>query len=429
VNLRPRWRVRAARVLVPAAAAAIGMTPLAACSSGSTTATAAASSSASPAISASVGVKYAGGGTVGKKATGTPITIGWVNQQGGTPSYPEGTVAFDAAITYINDQLDGIDGHPITIVSCYIVASTQQAQECGEQMVDNSSVVAIALGSTSLGNEEFHQTVDGKKPVIEGNANPGPDLVSANTYALNSGAISGVVSSAAYAKQIGASSASVIADNQPSDQVISQNIGGAIQRQGIKVDYAYFPVNSTDLTSAVEAAKIGSTSISVPGTVSPPECIAYAQTVKQLEITEPTLAASSCVTSNLKAALGDYPDFDYTYPYLNINAADATGQVAFYKAVMAKYAGAGAQLGIDAPYNFGQAFAIARMLNSAAAPYTAASVEAAAKAFTGPVLLGPTTEKWGQVIPGDLALGSGQGRIYSYRGNGDWVAVSGWIGS
>ena len=417
------WRVRAPRVVVPAAAAALGLTALAACSSSG------GGSSPASGISAAVGAKYAGGGTVGKKATGTPITIGWVNQQGGTPSYPEGTVAFDAAVAYINDELDGIDGHPIAIVNCFIVASTQQAQGCAEQMVNNSSVVAVALGSTSLGNEEFHQTIDGKKPVIEGNANPGPDLVSANTYALNSGAISGVVSSGAYAKQIGASTASVIADNQPSDQVISQNIGGAIARQGIKVNYAYFPVNSTDLASAVEAAKIGSTSISVPGTVSPPECIAYAQTVKQLEITEPTLAASSCVTSNLKAALGDYPQFDYTYPYLNINAADSTGQVAFYKAVMAKYAGASAQLGIDAPYNFGQAFAIAKMLNDVKIPYSAASVEAAAKAFTGPVLLGPASEKWGQVIPGDLALGSGEGRIYAYKGNGDWVSVSGWIGS
>ena len=62
---------------------------------------------------------------------------------------------------------------------------------------------------------------------------------------------------------------------------------------------------------------------------------------------------------------------------------------------MAKYAGANPQLGIDAPYAFGGVFAVAKILNAAASSLTTPAITAAAKKFTGPVLLGPPTEQFG----------------------------------
>lgn len=426
-----RSRQLKARKVLPVVATVVSLAAAAGCGSSSSGSSAGGTSgspaAASTTIDAAVGAQYSGG-TVGKAATLSPITIGWIMQQGGTPSNPEGTVAFDAALKYINTNLDGVDGHPIQTVKCFIVSTTAQAQACAQKMLSDSSVVAVALGSTSLGNQELYQTLGGKKPVVVGNANPGPDVVSANTYALNSGPLSGVASTAAYLKQIKATSVSMIADSQPTNLSIAQNIARPIKGEGIKVDLATFPVNSTDLTTALTAAKIGSTSASVPGTVSPPECIAYAKAMQQLGATEPTIAANSCITSSLKSALGDYPKWTYASPYLNIAAPDPTGQVAFYKAVMAKEAGSSAELGIDAPYTFGQAFAIAKMLNDAkATSVTATSFAAAAKAFPGPVLLGARTIKYG-VIPVFRALGSAEGRMYTYQGNGKWQNTTGWIG-
>ncbi len=53
------------------------------------------------------------------KATGTPITLGMVNQEN-TPaaSFPELSQADEAAVAFVNDQLGGVDGHPIKLDVC-----------------------------------------------------------------------------------------------------------------------------------------------------------------------------------------------------------------------------------------------------------------------------------------------------------------------
>ena len=60
---------------------------------------------------------------VGAKASGAadsskaPITIGWVNQEGGpTDVGPGATKGADLAVKYLNEKLGGIDGHPVEAV-------------------------------------------------------------------------------------------------------------------------------------------------------------------------------------------------------------------------------------------------------------------------------------------------------------------------
>ena len=228
-------------------------------------------------------------------------------------------------------------------------------------------------------------------------------------------------------KKIGIKTMAQIVANLPADQQIAQVVNAPIKAEGIKIKQATFPANSTDLTGALEASGVATANVSSPVVVTPAACIDYAKSMQQLGLSTPTLASSLCLTPNIKQAFGDYPKWTYQSAILNIAAPDPTDQVSFYKAVMAKYAGANAQLGIDAPYAFGAGFALAKMLNKTHATFTPATVTAAAKAFTGPVLLGPTQEHFGS-IKSMPAVGSTQGRFYTYKGNGDWVNSSGWIG-
>ena len=48
-------------------------------------------------------VEYTGG-TAGA-ATGDPYIVGYVNQEGGTPGFPEASIGVDAAVWYINNYL------------------------------------------------------------------------------------------------------------------------------------------------------------------------------------------------------------------------------------------------------------------------------------------------------------------------------------
>jgi branched-chain amino acid transport system substrate-binding protein len=97
--------------------------------------------------------------------------------------------------------------------------------------------------------------------------------------------------------------------------------------------------------------------------------------------------------------------------------------MAFYKAVMAKYAGANAQLGIDAPVSFGAAFALAKVLNGIGGDkVSAASVSEGMKGFTGPVLLGAPKIQFGSV-PSMPTLSGVADRFFTYTGEGKWTAT------
>ena len=73
------------------------------------------------------------GGTAGKAdPSKSPVVIGYVNEQGGVPAFPEATQGLDAAVKYVNGELGGIQGHPIKIESCFVIAN-EDGQKCGTQ--------------------------------------------------------------------------------------------------------------------------------------------------------------------------------------------------------------------------------------------------------------------------------------------------------
>jgi branched-chain amino acid transport system substrate-binding protein len=71
-----------------------------------------------------------------KRATGTPILIGTINQDtGATGAFPELTAADKVAVDFINTELNGIDGHPIELVTCNTNFSPDLSQSCAQEMV------------------------------------------------------------------------------------------------------------------------------------------------------------------------------------------------------------------------------------------------------------------------------------------------------
>ena len=87
---------------------------------------------------------------VGAKSSGAadsskaPITIGWVNQEGGpTDVGPGATKGADLAVKYLNEKLGGIDGHPVKLFKCFTSTSEEQGQTCGQKMVNNKDVKVI----------------------------------------------------------------------------------------------------------------------------------------------------------------------------------------------------------------------------------------------------------------------------------------------
>src|SRR4051794_133397 len=54
----------------------------------------------------------------GTKATGDPIAIGFINNEGGAFSVPELRVGNEVGADYVNDTLGGVNGRPIHVERC-----------------------------------------------------------------------------------------------------------------------------------------------------------------------------------------------------------------------------------------------------------------------------------------------------------------------
>src|SRR5262245_31231256 len=63
-------------------------------------------------------LKYTGGKEGKADSSLPPVTIGYINQEGGVPSFPEATQGMEAAVDYVNEELGGIEGHPLALKKC-----------------------------------------------------------------------------------------------------------------------------------------------------------------------------------------------------------------------------------------------------------------------------------------------------------------------
>ncbi len=201
---------------------------------------------------------------------------------------------------------------------------------------------------------------------------------------------------ASYAKSKGYKTIAIVVDDNPGDVAIAQVAKQVFGGFGLTSTLVTFPAGSSDLTSAYTAAIAKKPDAIAPIIVTTAGCTASAKALQQIGSTVPILASALCATDQIKSNLGDFPKWDFESTTLSLYAPDSTGQVAFYRAVMAKYAGSGAQLGIDAPQSFGAAFMLAKVLNTVGADKICQlDVASAVEGLLGTVLLGTPKVKFG----------------------------------
>ena len=79
---------------------------------------------------------YVGGKAGAASSSLPPVTIGFVNQQGGSQSIgPLATTGAQIAVKYINTELGGIDGHPLVLKTCFIRSAEEEGTTCGQQFL------------------------------------------------------------------------------------------------------------------------------------------------------------------------------------------------------------------------------------------------------------------------------------------------------
>jgi branched-chain amino acid transport system substrate-binding protein len=384
-------------------------------------------------------LKYTGG-TAGA-AHGTPITIGYANQE---DLFPEATIGIDAAVKYANAELGGIGGHPIRLTACKITVE-EDGQKCGTQFANDSSVSVVMTGTMLVGAKGLYDTLAGKKPVVIGNGLTTDDFTTTAGFSLFTGAV-GVVGGLAHY---------VSAQVQPKPKKVAVMYGDNASAQGAYasllkpvLDKAGIQVTGIQVKDPGGTAAEVQTAIQNSGAdtadvfitlVTLPECIATYDSLKQLGITPTVVTTGLCfgtpMTDHIRDAgeTGTMPDGWYFGDYGdNYYAPDlASGMLTYVTKVQ--------QYGVKAPgaksleYTgfagplFSNLLTVVKLVNGIGADHlTPGSMLSAIKAFKGPMMLqvGPLdcghVKVVGVAFPSVCASEMG---VRQYKG-GKWISIA-----
>ena len=416
--------------------AALCTVGLAACgsSSSSTTSATAASAAATSAISSTSSsavvqpaLQYVGGKA--GAAHGRPIIIGFVNQQGGLPAFPESLAAAQAAVKFVNAQLGGVRGRPVQLQPCLIASSEEQGQQCAEQFANNPAIRIVTPGGVSVGNASLHRSLSGRTAYIGGIVQAPSDAADRNSLFL-SGGVFGIPPAATsyFSTVIKAKTVAIINSNDPQGQAAA-----ALQRQGLEaagIHVTQAPVSETasDLTAAFTAVKASSAS-AIELFIYPQLCVPAYRAIQQLGISTPVVAVSLCQDPSVKKALGDLPKgWTFMSPNPDVGPAAISPDARAYRAAMTAYA-AGANLEGTAPMAFAGIMADVKLLNQLGPDAPASALIKASVHFRGPGFLTAPHVACGtlKALPG---LCTTQTLFLTYEGNDRYTeAGGGWFPS
>ena len=360
----------------------------------------------------------------------SPVTIGWVNQQGGPPSqtFPEATRAAQAVVKMINTELGGVHGHPVQLATCFIATSEAQGTTCGQQMVNNKGVEAIVEGIAAIGNASMYGVLNGAIPTLIGVSADPADNTAKNAFELEGSGTSATTAFGPFLRKQfpNAKTIAIAYQNLPGATPISQAIRSSAEKSGFTVTMIPYSSTATDLIG--QATQMEQADIAVPdcGFV---DCPLMAKAMKEIGGTKPALSVPLwTVLPGVAYPGGDLPKWIAGEATANLADTGNPGVAAYYQKVE--------QYGLSktdaiSPFSgiaFGSLLLAVKLMNQIpSSQLTPAAVTAALKAYVGPIPLGPTTINCtGKLYPADPAACSDYDQFYQYQGHGQWKLLEGW---
>jgi branched-chain amino acid transport system substrate-binding protein len=383
-------------------------------------------------------LKYTNGKAGVADAALAPIVLGYVNQEGGVPAFPEATAGTEAAVAYINGELGGIGGHPLKLKKCQ-VQSEEDGQKCGTEMVNDPTVKAVLTGVLTSGGDSLYKVVASRLPVLVGNPVTNPDFLTKGIAALTPGS-PGVIQGLAVfiAKNLSVAKpikkvAIVYGDNEGAKAAVNVLFNPVLKKLGI-TDIKAVPVADTatapDLQAALQAAGAADSDVLVPLVIQP-LCIATYDALKALGISPQVVTTGLCLGTPVTQHLKDVGDAGqvpngwyfggYGYSYF---LPDQDSGMATYIAKIKQYGGASVEYTGFAGPQFANVMTLAKFLNTIGSDaITGDAINTQIQAFTGPMMMAAGPMACGKVSPVFVALCGTEMGIEQYR-DGSWKPIA-----
>jgi len=425
------------------AALAVALLAAAGCSSSSSssssTTSPATSAAAAPSPSGSSGglgaqsvtnyLTYTGGKSGPANTSLAPVTVGFVNQQGGPVAIGlHATDGAEMAVKYINAQLGGVDGHPVVLDTCFIASAEEEGTGCAQKFLANKNVHVISMGGAVIGVQSFYSTLGGQLPVVGGVAALPIDGAQKNTAVLFGDAASVLPPMATYGKDVlHAKTAVVLYPDDSTDTPGALVDEAALKSVGISVKMGPYPPNATDLTGVLASTGAASADMVIPN-VDAGACVNIAKALIQQGITDAKKIVSPplCLNGQVAAGLGgDFPKWTYLIASSLYGDTTDPGMIEYMKLAQTYSTPANA----PDPWNivdFGQMMTVDKVLNQVGyANLSPTAILAAVKAFKGPQALGAPALECGY-NPSAPGVCNNRSQFFTYGGKNQWIKAAGW---
>ena len=312
------------------------------------------------------------------KATGTPVTIGYLAEGQAESVDTTGEIkGAQAAAAYVNDYLGGIAGHPITLKTCETQLSPAKATDCSQQMV---SANAAAVGEGSLG--EADQSIDvlapAKIPVISAAVSTQKALTTPGVFVLTN-SLSYFGTPIADAAKAGVKKLDLMVINVPAAAGPAQQLAPLLgANAGVQVKVVTVPTGSADMSPQVAAAlKDNPDGFFMLG--DPTFCTSALKAIKTLAPTKKVWGIDRCIGAAGGASIPGGYEGVRIVSAVALDTTTPDGKI--YAAALSKY-GKGAKVESQSAIGYTTLLGMATALNAAKiTDVTAAGITAGMKAM------------------------------------------------
>jgi branched-chain amino acid transport system substrate-binding protein len=389
------------RLLSVTGAAVLVLTAAACSSSGSSGSSAPSSGSTTPSSGSTTAAASSVFGTP-KKATGSPYVFGMINDETGAVTFPEARQGAIAAVDYVNNYLDGINGHPIVIDECTGDGTPATAARCANQLVA-AHPLAI-LGAADVGAPASIPIYEHANLAYLGGIpfTPVPETAP-NSIQFWSVSVGDNAAAAVYAgKTLGVKSVALIYFSNAQGSSILPQITPVFKAAGVTTIHD-IPLSPTSPDPSPQAALVESSGAQLAYVDVPNGCGNVLKALKSVGFSGKIMGIDPCSAPPvIAAAAGGAEGMYIASPFMLQSGTSQQAQL--FEAAMKKWAAPGTLIDSISTAGFATVMNVQQVLSTISGTPTTASILAAFKSGTHPNFLSHPYTCNGQALKGATAI-------------------------
>lgn len=290
--------------------------------------------------------------TTGGEATGEPVKIGLINQEAGAVgTFPAIGIAMQAAVDYINTELNGVEGHPLELVKCVTEGTSESTQQCAEEMVSENPLY-VTTGIDFFGVASYPVLQQAGIFAVGALPLSTQESSAENVFFVNAGNASTTVGEAVYIHENlpDVERVTVVTNDNAASQASIPFVQDPLESFGIEVSVVSVPDAQTDYLGPFTQVQDTDPDAIIVNT-SPPGCISLASVAASQGNEVPIVSQLTCYDNTMKEQIGAALE-GWHIGLLTLDPEGDSEDAELFRRVMTDYVGEDADLTGFSPVGF-----------------------------------------------------------------------------